>query len=45
MINNSDFCVFYYNKNYVPLTKTNSGTKTAYEYALRKNKNVFNVFK
>ena len=45
MINDRDFCVFYYNKNYVPLTKTNSGTKTAYEYALRKNKNVFNVFK
>ena len=45
MINNSDFCVFYYNKNYVPPTKTNSGTKIAYEYAMRKKKKVINLFK
>ena len=45
MINNSDFCVFYYNENYVPPTKTNSGTKLAYEYALRKKKKVINLFK
>ena len=44
MINDSDFCVFYYDKSYVPLTKTNSGTKIAYEYAVRKKKNVINLF-
>ena len=44
MIDDSDFCIFYYNLNYVPLTKTNSGTKLAYEYALRRKKNVINLF-
>lgn len=45
MINDSDFCVFYYNKNYVTPKKTNSGTKIAYEYAIRKKKKVINLFK
>ena len=45
MIEDSDVCVFYYDKNYVPSTKTNSGTKIAYEYAVRKKKNVINLFK
>ena len=45
MINDSAFCVFYYDKNYLPPTKTNSGTKIAYEYALRKKKTVINLFK
>ena len=45
MINDSDFCVFYYNKEYVPTTKTNSGTKIAYEYAVKKKKIVINLFK
>ena len=45
MINDSDFCVFYYDKNYVPLSKSKSGTKIAYEYALRKKKNIINLFK
>ena len=44
MIDDSDFCIFYYNKNYHPQTKTNSGTKIAYDYALRKNKKVINLF-
>lgn len=44
MINDSDFCIFYYNGNYVPPTKTNSGTKLAYEYALQKKKKVINLF-
>ncbi len=44
MINDSDFCIFYYNKNYIPKTKTKSGTKIAYEYALRKKKNIINLF-
>ncbi len=45
MIDDSDFCAFYYNKNYLPSTKTNSGTKIACEYAIRKKKNVINLFK
>ena len=44
MINDSDFCVFYYNERYVPSTKTNSGTKLAYEYATKKNKKIINLF-
>ena len=44
MIKDSDFCVFYFNKNYAPSTKTNSGTKLAYEYALRKKKIIINLF-
>ena len=49
MIDASDFCVFYYNPDYKPpirkpskgaLTseRPNSGTKLAYEYAVRKSK-------
>ena len=56
MIDNSDFCVFYYNKNYkpllreetknTPLRKTRkSGTKIAYEYALKKQKYIINLYK
>lgn len=45
MINDSDYCVFYYDKNYVPSTNTNSGTKIAYEYAVRKKKKVINLCK
>lgn len=45
MINDSDFCVFYYNKNYIPTTKSKSGTKIAYEYAIRKKKKIINLFK
>ena len=45
MIKDSDFCVFYLDKNYVSPSKTNSGTKIAYEYALRKNKRIINLFK
>ena len=45
MIDDSDFCIFYYNENYVPSTNTNSGTKIAYEYAVRKKKKVINLFK
>ena len=45
MIDESAYCVFYYDKNYLPPTKTNSGTKIAYEYALRKKKTVINLFK
>ncbi len=44
MIDDSDFCVFYYDKNYTPLTQTNSGTKIAYLYAIKKKKIVINLF-
>ena len=53
MIDESDYCVFYYDKNYQPprrkLSKNslgtvqpNSGTRIAYEYACKKAKNVQN---
>ena len=54
MIDKSDFCVFYYDKDYVPKPKktkalfarvTNSGTKIAYEYAEKKCKRVINLYK
>lgn len=49
MIDNANFCVFYYNELYVlqsnEYTKRNSGTKIAYEYAIKKNKTVINLFK
>ena len=49
MIDDSDFCIFYYNENYMPpkRKRTNrdlstyqpkSGTRLAYEYAVRKSK-------
>ena len=57
MIDDSDHCVFYYDKDYVPsknkysgLTLVGiysggkSGTKIAYEYALKRKKNIINVF-
>ena len=55
MINDSDYCVFYYNENYQPQMRKRSrrsigyyqpksGTKLAYYYAKRKNKVWINVF-
>ena len=44
MIDDSDFCVFYYNESYIPTNKTNSGTKIAYKYALKRNKKILNLF-
>lgn len=43
IIDKSDFCLFYFNDNYSPKTKTQSGTGLAYNYALRKNKQILNV--
>lgn len=37
MINQSDFCVFYYKENYSP-PKRKSGTKLALDYAYKKGK-------
>ena len=55
MIEDSDFCIFYYDENYHPemrkYSKKNcsfyqpkSGTKLAYIYAIRKKKTCINVF-
>ena len=56
MINISDFCVFYYNTEYKPPLRKQSrsalsayqpksGTKLAYEYALKKGKEIINLYK
>ena len=54
MIDDSDFCVFYYNEQYIPpkrqqsknslLYQPKSGTKVAYKYALKKNKTIKNFY-
>lgn len=56
MIDNSKYCVFYYNEKYQPhisrhyknsnraSTSCNSGTRIAYEYAVRKGKIVINLY-
>lgn len=53
MIDNSTYCVFYYNETYTPSPKRNamltsrrkSGTKIAYEYAIKKKKQIINLYK
>ena len=57
MIDSCLFCVFYYNPNYLsPLKKppkhsvnlpkrVNSGTKIAFNYAIKKQKEIINLFK
>ncbi len=55
MIDDSKYCIFYYDKNYLPplrkqskksvgLYQPQSGTSLAYKYAKQKNKVVFNLF-
>ena len=55
MIDDSDFCIFYYDKNYKPQKRRlkisdvfeyqpNSGTALAYKYATSKKKNIINLF-
>lgn len=43
IIDKSDICLFYYDKRYIPDTKTRSGTRIAYEYAVTKGKIIYNV--
>lgn len=54
IIDKSDFCIFYYDKEYAPpnrkFTKkflveheSKSGTKLAYDYAVKKKKNIINI--
>ena len=56
MIDDSDFCVFYYNEEYTPPLRKRSrnalspyqpksGTKLAYKYATQKKKKIINLFK
>ena len=55
IIEESDYCVFYYEKNYIPETKHSkdalyqrkpkSGTALAYGYAKKKNKKIINLAK
>ena len=55
MINCSDICVVYFKDNYLPSRRKNSwrdltdyqpksGTKIAYEYAVKKGKKLYNLF-
>ena len=55
MINKSDFCIVYYDENYLPPRRKNSrrdlfdyqpksGTAVAYDYAVKKKKEIVNVF-
>jgi len=55
MINKSAFCIFYYNENYSPPKRKNSkqnltdyqpksGTKVAYNYAIKKKCEIINIF-
>ncbi len=54
MIDRSDICVFYYDENYIPekratnngasIRTPRSGTRSAYRYAITKNKRVVNLF-
>jgi len=54
MIDNSNYCVIYYDKNYMPPRRKNSrrnlfdyqpksGTAVAYDYAIKKGKNIINL--
>ena len=42
MIDKSDFCIFYFNEKEAPTTRK-SGTKVALDYAIKKNKIIFNL--
>ncbi len=44
MIDNSKYCVIYYNENYNPKKATNSGSKIAYAHAVKKRRHIINVF-
>ena len=56
MINHSKFCVVYYDENYLPPRRKNSrrdlfdyqpksGTAVAYDYAVKKKKEIINIYK
>ena len=43
MIDNSRYCLIYYNEKYNPKTRK-SGTKLAYDYAVKRQKEIINLF-
>lgn len=54
MIDDSDYCIFYYDEKYKPEIRKysknqigyyqpKSGTKLAYDYAVKKNKTIYNI--
>lgn len=46
MIDKSDYCVFYYDKSYSSVGNSNkSGTKIAFDYAVKQNKFIINMCK
>ena len=47
IIDNATYCIFYYNENYVPvgLRERKSGTKIAYNYAIKKKKKIINLYR
>ena len=56
MIDNSDFCVFYYDENYLPpkrkksssdavMYQPRSGTEIAFKYAVKNKKRIINIVK
>lgn len=56
MIDKSEFCVVYLDENYIPIKQNRngidltvhspkSGTKLAYDYALKKQRTVINIFR
>lgn len=44
IINDSDVCVFYFDKNYKISHNRSSGTEIAYDYANHKKKRIINIF-
>ena len=42
MINKSRFCIFYYDEQNTPTTRK-SGTKIAFDYAVKKGKQIINI--
>lgn len=43
MIKHSNFCLFYFDNNYIPKTLTKSGTAISYDYAVKMKKEIINV--
>ena len=43
LINHSQYCLFYFDNNYTPKTKTKSGTAITYYYAIKNNKEIINI--
>jgi uncharacterized phage-like protein YoqJ len=44
MIDSATYCVFYYSENHASHLQRKSGTKIAYEYAVKKKKEIINLY-